>query len=100
MGVRTHTQCTHARTHAHAHARNTHTHTHVPHAQDLVDQHLRAQRLPPIMQAVMGGVCVQQIICRGVPYRSEREEEFFQARVCCCVCVCCAHSQVPHAAPC
>ena len=30
------------------------------------------------MQAVIGGKFAQQIICRGVPYRSEKEEEFYQ----------------------
>ena len=30
------------------------------------------------MQAVMGGKFAQQIICRSVSYRSEKEEDFFQ----------------------
>ena len=33
------------------------------------------------MQAVIGGKFAQQIICKGVPYRSEKEEEFYQVRV-------------------
>ena len=46
--------------------------------QDTADQYLRDRRLPPVMQAVIGGKFAQQIICRGVPYRSEKEEEFYQ----------------------
>ena len=46
--------------------------------QDTVDQCLRDRTLPPVMQAVIGGKFAQQIICRGVPYRSEKEEEFYQ----------------------
>ncbi len=33
------------------------------------------------MKVVMGGSFVQQIICRGHPFRSEREEEFYQISV-------------------
>jgi hypothetical protein len=29
----------------------------------------------------MGGRFAQQVICRGLPYRSEREEEFLQISV-------------------
>jgi hypothetical protein len=46
--------------------------------QDLVDQHLRERKERPAMQAVMGGTFAQQIICRSVPYRSEKEEDFYQ----------------------
>lgn len=46
--------------------------------QDLVDQHLRERKETPAMQAVMGGAFAQQIICRSVPYRSEKEEDFYQ----------------------
>ncbi len=35
------------------------------------------------MQAVIGGKFAQQIICKGVPYRSEKEEEFYQVRLIC-----------------
>ena len=31
------------------------------------------------MQEVMGGTFAQQIICRSVPHRSEKDEEFYQA---------------------
>ncbi|EIE24996.1 hypothetical protein COCSUDRAFT_46553 [Coccomyxa subellipsoidea C-169] len=46
--------------------------------QDLVDQHLRERKETPAMQAVMGGTFAQQIICRSVNYRSEKEEDFYQ----------------------
>ncbi|KAK9822778.1 hypothetical protein WJX74_007862 [Apatococcus lobatus] len=46
--------------------------------QDLVDQHLRDTKQQPVMQSVMGGKFAQQIICKGVPFRSEKVEEFFQ----------------------
>ena len=32
------------------------------------------------MQLVMGGKFAQQIICRSVAYRSEKEEDFYQVR--------------------
>ena len=48
--------------------------------QDTADQYLRDRRLTPVMQAVIGGKFAQQIICRGVPYRSEKEEEFYQVQ--------------------
>ncbi len=51
--------------------------------QDTADQYLRDRRLPPVMQAVIGGKFAQQIICKGVPYRSEKEEEFYQVRLIC-----------------
>ena len=47
--------------------------------QDLVDQHLRDNREHAAMQEVMGGIFAQQIICRSVPHRSEKDEEFYQA---------------------
>ena len=53
--------------------------------QDTADQYLRDRRLPPVMQAVIGGKFAQQIICKGVPYRSEKEEEFYQVRLICAV---------------
>lgn len=46
--------------------------------QDTADQYLRDRNLPPVLQAVIGGKFAQQIICRGVPYRSEKEEDFYQ----------------------
>ena len=51
-------------------------------AQDLVDQHLRERKETPAMQAVMGGTFAQQIICRSVNYRSEKEEDFYQVSCC------------------
>lgn len=48
--------------------------------QDTADQYLRDRRLPPVLQAVIGGKFAQQIICRGVPYRSEKEEDFYQVQ--------------------
>ena len=47
--------------------------------QDLVDQHLRDNKEHAAMQEVMGGTFAQQIICRSVPHRSEKDEEFYQA---------------------
>ena len=47
-------------------------------AQDTVDQHLRDAQLPPVMQAQFGGTLATRIICRGVPYRSEKDEDFVQ----------------------
>lgn len=49
--------------------------------QDFVDQHLTSTGEPPAIKPVMGGTFVQQIICRGVDYTSEREEEFYQISV-------------------
>lgn len=46
--------------------------------QDTADQYLRDRKLPPVLQAVIGGKFAQQIICKGVPYRSEKEEDFYQ----------------------
>ena len=46
--------------------------------QDTADQYLRDRRLDPVLQAVIGGKFAQQIICKGVPYQSEKEEEFYQ----------------------
>ena len=46
--------------------------------QDLVDQHLRDNKEHAAMQEVMGGTFAQQIICRSVPHRSEKDEEFYQ----------------------
>ena len=46
--------------------------------QDIADQYLRDRRLTPVLQAVIGGKFAQQIICKGLPYRSEKEEEFYQ----------------------
>lgn len=46
--------------------------------QDLIDQHMRDNTGKPVMQLVMGGKFAQQIICKGLPYKSEKEEEFYQ----------------------
>lgn len=48
--------------------------------QDTADQYLRDRSLSPVLQAVIGGKFAQQIICRGVPYRSEKEEDFYQVQ--------------------
>lgn len=48
-------------------------------SQDLVDQHLRDNKEHAAMQEVMGGTFAQQIICRSIPHRSEKDEEFYQA---------------------
>ena len=48
--------------------------------QDLVDQQMRDNKEKPVMQLVMGGKFAQQIICRSVAYRSEKEEDFYQVR--------------------
>ena len=37
------------------------------------------------MQAVMGGTFAQQIICRSVNYRSEKEEDFYQVHFSYCM---------------
>ncbi|KAI8477153.1 MAG: hypothetical protein J3K34DRAFT_455469 [Monoraphidium minutum] len=50
-------------------------------AADCVDSHLQSARCTPALQSVMGGRFAQQVICRGLPYRSEREEEFLQISV-------------------
>lgn len=46
--------------------------------QDIADQYLRDRSLTPVLQGVIGGKFAQQIICKGLPYRSEKEEEFYQ----------------------
>ena len=48
--------------------------------QDLIDQHMRDNKGKPVMQLVMGGKFAQQIICRDLPHKSEKEEEFYQVR--------------------
>lgn len=48
--------------------------------QDIADQYLRDRRSTPVLQAVIGGKFAQQIICKGLPYRSEKEEEFYQVQ--------------------
>ena len=48
--------------------------------QDIADQYLRDRSLTPVLQAVIGGKFAQQIICKGLPYRSEKEEEFYQVQ--------------------
>eukprot|EP00878_Enallax_costatus_P032819 GHUV01036113.1.p1 GENE.GHUV01036113.1~~GHUV01036113.1.p1 ORF type:complete len:104 (-),score=21.42 GHUV01036113.1:259-570(-) len=50
-------------------------------SQDFVDQHLISTGEQPAIKPVMGGTFVQQIICRGVEYTSERVEEFYQISV-------------------
>jgi hypothetical protein len=49
--------------------------------QDYVDQHLISSRQLPAIQRVMGGRFVQQVICRGHDFKSEREEDFYQISV-------------------
>lgn len=49
--------------------------------QDFVDQHLISSGQQPAIKPVMGGRFVQQIICRGVDFTSEREEDFYQISV-------------------
>ncbi len=49
--------------------------------QDSIDQHLKSSCQTPAIQAVMGGKFAQQIICKGIDYTSEREEEFYQISV-------------------
>lgn len=46
--------------------------------QDLVDQHLRDLKQTPVMQSAIGGKFTQQIICRSVDYKSEKDEDFYQ----------------------
>ena len=48
--------------------------------QDTVDQHLRDARLPPVMQAHLGGSHAMRIVSKGLPYRSEKEDDFCQVR--------------------
>lgn len=44
-----------------------------------MDQHQRDRKRQPIMQAQFGGKLTTQIVCRSVPYRSEKDEDFVQA---------------------
>ena len=46
--------------------------------QDVVDQQMKSQGQRPAMQLVMGGKFAQQIICKNVNFRSEKEEDFYQ----------------------
>ncbi|GAX79789.1 hypothetical protein CEUSTIGMA_g7229.t1 [Chlamydomonas eustigma] len=46
--------------------------------QDLVDFNLLSSGQIPALQLVLGGMFVQQIICKDVEYRSERVESFYQ----------------------
>lgn len=46
-----------------------------------MDVHLKECQQPAVLQAAMGGKFVQQIICRDVDFRSERDEEFCQISV-------------------
>ena len=46
--------------------------------QDLIDQQMQDTRQKPVMQLVMGGKFAQQIICKGLPYKSEKAEDFYQ----------------------
>lgn len=46
-----------------------------------MDQHLISSRQLPAIQRVMGGRFVQQVICRGHDFKSEREEDFYQISV-------------------
>ena len=52
-------------------------------SQDTIDQHLRDTQRPPVMQAQFGGTLATRIVCRGVPYRSEKDEDFVQVRLFC-----------------
>ncbi len=45
-----------------------------------MDQHLSEHKEVPAMQAVLGGKFAQQVICRNLPFRSEKQDDFFQAR--------------------
>lgn len=46
-----------------------------------MDSHLQRVGCTPALSSVMGGGFAQQVICKGLPYRSEREEEFLQISV-------------------
>lgn len=56
------------------------TNNHV-YLQDLIDQQMQDTKQKPVMQLVMGGKFAQQIICKGLPYKSEKEEDFYQVRL-------------------
>ncbi|CAI7896819.1 unnamed protein product, partial [Closterium sp. NIES-53] len=43
---------------------------------DSLDESMKAQRHSPTLTSIFGGAFAQQIICRGCPHRSEREEPF------------------------
>ncbi|CAI5960869.1 unnamed protein product [Closterium sp. NIES-65] len=43
---------------------------------DSLDESMKAQRHSPTLTSIFGGHFAQQIICRGCPHRSEREEPF------------------------
>ncbi|GBG68283.1 hypothetical protein CBR_g2830 [Chara braunii] len=43
---------------------------------DQVDETLKATRHEPTLTKIFGGTFAQQVICRGCPHRSEREEPF------------------------
>uniref|UniRef100_A0A061RL24 Ubiquitin carboxyl-terminal hydrolase 9/24 n=2 Tax=Tetraselmis sp. GSL018 TaxID=582737 RepID=A0A061RL24_9CHLO len=49
--------------------------------QDLVDQQLSDARQLKVMKETMGGKFAQQVICRGVSYRSETEQDFMSISV-------------------
>eukprot|EP00798_Chlamydomonas_sp_ICE-L_P003511 gene3511-13582_t len=49
--------------------------------QDFVDQQLHSTGQTAAIHACMGGTFAQQIICQGIDYRSEREDEFYQISV-------------------
>lgn len=49
--------------------------------QDAVDCGMRSADEAAVMQRVLGGRFAQQIICRGVPFRSQREDEFYAISV-------------------
>lgn len=46
-----------------------------------MDSDLQRAGCTPALSSVMGGRFAQQVICKGLPYRSEREEEFLQISV-------------------
>ncbi len=51
------------------------THLH-QYTQDAIDSSIQQAKGTPPLQTVLGGTFAQQIIARGVPFASEREEEF------------------------
>eukprot|EP00245_Coleochaete_scutata_P011528 TRINITY_DN429_c0_g2_i1.p1 TRINITY_DN429_c0_g2~~TRINITY_DN429_c0_g2_i1.p1 ORF type:complete len:2250 (-),score=350.03 TRINITY_DN429_c0_g2_i1:694-7287(-) len=43
---------------------------------DTVDETLKGERREPTLTRIYGGTFAQQVICRGCPHRSEREDNF------------------------
>lgn len=77
--------CTQSQSHVHTHTNPlrvpVRTRSPAPCMQDCVDQHLLGSGQRPAIKPVMGGVFVQQIICRGLDYTSERVDDFYQISV-------------------